>query len=95
MRKSVYNGVSFYEGRPLSAKCIQEIGVKIGGVVRSAQLSTLDDVKRVLATQATHLGANAVVDFQYGQKSVGILESLFSRDDVNWHGSGMAAVVSE
>lgn len=95
MRKTISNGVAFYEGRPVSAKCLQKIEAKIGGVLRSSQLSTLDDVKRVLAAQATQLGANAVVDFQYGQKSVGIFASIFSRDDVNWHGSGTAAIVSE
>jgi uncharacterized protein YbjQ (UPF0145 family) len=74
---------------------MQKLEARIGGVLKSAQLSTLDDVKRVLAAQAKQLGANAVVDFQYGQKSVGIFASLFSRDDVNWHGSGVAAVVQE
>jgi uncharacterized protein YbjQ (UPF0145 family) len=95
MRKTMYDGVAFYESRPTTASCIQKIEAKIGGVLTSAQLSTLDDVKRVLASQAKQLGANSVVDFQYGQKSVGILASLFSRDDVNWHGTGTAAIVNE
>ena len=95
MRKTLCDGIAFYEGRPPSASCMQKLEARLGGVLKSAQLSTLDDVKRVLAAQAKQLGANAVVDFQYGQKSVGIFASLFSRDDVNWHGSGMAAVVTE
>lgn len=95
MRKTICNGIAFYEGCPASAKCIQKIEAKIGGMLRSAQLSTLDDVKRALAMQASQLGANAVIDFQYGQKSVGILASIFSRDDVNWHGNGTAAIVTE
>ncbi len=95
MRKTMCDGVAFYEGHPMSATCIKKIEAKIGGVLRSAQLSTLDDVKRALASQAKEVGANAVVDFQYGQKSVGIFASIFSRDDVNWHGTGMAAIVNE
>jgi uncharacterized protein YbjQ (UPF0145 family) len=95
MRKTMCDGVAFYEGRPASATCVQKIEAKIGGVLTSAQLSTLDDVKRVLASQAKQVGANAVVDFQYGQKSVGILASIFSRDDVNWYGAGTAAVVND
>ena len=95
MRKTLCDGIAFYEGRPPSASCMQNIEARIGGILKSAQLSTLDDVKRVLASQAKQLGANAVVDFRYGQKSVGIFASIFSRDDVNWHGSGVAAVVKE
>jgi uncharacterized protein YbjQ (UPF0145 family) len=94
MRKTLFDGIAFYEGRPPSASCMQIIEARIGGVLKSSQLSTLDDVKRVLASQARQLGANAVVDFRYGQKSVGIFASIFSRDDVNWHGSGVAAVVA-
>ncbi len=95
MRKTMYDGVAFYEGRPPAAQCLQSIEAKIGGVLKSAQLSTLDDVKKVLASRARELGANAVVDFQYGQKSVGIFASLISRDDVNWYGTGMAAFVKD
>lgn len=95
MRKTMCDGIAFYEGCPVAATRLQKVEAQIGGVLTSSQLSTLDDVKRALATQAKQLGANAVVDFQYGQKSVGIWASLFSRDDVNWHGNGMAAVVRD
>jgi hypothetical protein len=95
MRKTICDGIAFYEGCPAEATRLQNVEARIGGVLKSAQLSTLDDVKRALATQAKQFGANAVVDFRYGQKSVGILASLFSRDDVNWHGNGVAAVVRD
>ena len=43
------------------------------------------------------LGGNAVVNFQYGQKSSGWFKSmLLSLDDnIKWHGSGMAAIIPE
>jgi len=95
MRKSVYDGVAFYEGLPPTANCLQRVEARIGGILKSAQLSSLDDIKKVLAAQARQLGGNAVVNFEYGQKSVGIFASIFSRDDVNCHGTGTAAVVHD
>jgi len=93
MYESVFNGVRFIEGRPERARLLAPVSVQIGGVFQSAQLKNLDDVKRLMARQVLEAGGNAVVDFKYGQKSVGLLASFFQRDDVNWHGSGTIAVV--
>jgi uncharacterized protein YbjQ (UPF0145 family) len=46
-----------------------------------------------MAEKAKACGANAIIDFKYGQRSVGFLASLFQRDDVNWYGTGQAAKV--
>ncbi len=63
-------------------------------MIGSAQLKDLDDVERIMAEKARNAGGNAIVDFKYGQRSVGFVRSLFQRDDVNWYGEGKIAVVS-
>jgi hypothetical protein len=94
MYETTCDGVRFIEGRPAKARVIEPIRVEIGGVVRSAQLKNLDDVKRAMAEKVRARGGNAVIDFKYGQKSVGFLRSLLQLDDVNWYGEGTVAVVS-
>ena len=94
MYTSIHDGVRFVEGRPSNARIIKPVAVQIGGVISSSQLKTLDDVKKLMAQQVRAAGGNAVVDFKYGQKSVGFLASLFQRDDVNWYGSGQIAALS-
>jgi len=91
MYESVYDGIRFVEGVPPSAELLDEVTVEIGGVFTSAQLKSLDDVKQLMAGLAKRQRANAIVDFTYGQRSVGFLASLFSRDDVAWYGKGIAA----
>jgi hypothetical protein len=93
MYTAVFEGITFVEGRPPSARIIKPIRVEIGGVLTSAQLKNLDDVKRLMADQTRAAGGNAVVDFNYGQKSVGFWRSLVDRDDVCWYGEGKVAVV--
>jgi hypothetical protein len=89
----VFDGIRFVEGRPAEVQEIAPVTVSIGGVLRSAQLRNLDDVKREMAEKARIAGGNAVIEFRYGQKSVGFLASLFQRDDVNWYGSGIIALI--
>ena len=89
---TVFEGIKFVEGRPAATRIIKPIRVEIGGVFISAQLKNLDDVKRLMAEQVRAAGGNAVVDFKYGQRSVGFWGSLFDRDDVNWYGEGPIAV---
>ena len=93
MYTTVFEGLTFVEGCPPSAKIIKPIRVEIGGVLTSAQLKNLDDVKRLMADQTRRAGGNAVVDFKYGQRSVGFLRSLIDRDDVHWYGEGKAALL--
>ena len=91
---TVFEGIKFVEGCPPKARVIRPIRVEIGGVLISAQLKNLDDVKRLMARQAKESGGNAVVDFKYGQRSVGFWRSLIDRDDVHWYGDGKIAFVS-
>ena len=93
MYTSIYQGITFVEGLPPKFREIRPIRVEIGGIFASAQLKNLDDVKRLMAEQVRSAGGNAVVNFNYGQKSVGFWESIFSRDDVNWYGAGSIAFI--
>jgi hypothetical protein len=90
---TIFEGVKFVEGLPASASIIKPIRVEIGGVLTSAQLKNLDDVKRLMANQARAAGGNAIVDFKYGQRSVGFWRSLIDLDDVYWYGEGNVALV--
>ncbi len=92
MYDTTYEGIRFIEGRPAKVRAIEPIRIEIGGVIRSSQLKTLDDVK-TMAGRVRARDGNAVIDFKYGQKSVGFLRSLFQLDDVNWYGEGVIAFV--
>lgn len=70
---------------------MRAVRVEIGGVLTSAQLKNLDDVKRLMAERTRLAGGDAVVDFKYGQRSVGFWRSLVDRDDVTWYGEGQIA----
>lgn len=93
MYTTVFEGVKFVEGCPPGTRVFEPIQVEIGGIFTSAQLQNLDDVKRIMARKAKEKGGNAVVDFKYGQRSVGFWRSLFDLDDVNWYGEGKIAFV--
>lgn len=93
MVETSFDGVRFFEGRPANARAIEPVRVNLGGMVTSSQLKSLDDVKREMARLATARGGNAIIEFKYGQRSVGFLASLFSRDDVRWYGEGQIASV--
>ena len=82
------NGVKFYESFPLEYEKGIEISISIGGMIKSSQLSTLKDVKILLAKECKLQNEEVLVGFTYGQKSSGMLASLFSRDDVYWYGKG-------
>ncbi len=93
MYSSVFDGIKFVEGCPPGARELRSIRVEISGVFKSAQLKNLDDVKRLMADQAKKKRGNAIIDFKYGQKSVGFWASIFDRDDVKWYGEGKIAVI--
>jgi uncharacterized protein YbjQ (UPF0145 family) len=90
---TVFEGIKFVEECPSSARIIKPIKVEIGGVLTSAQLKNLDEIKRRMADQTRAAGGNAVVDFKYAQRSVGFWRSLIDRDDVHWYGEGKVASV--
>ncbi len=94
MHVTTQDGIAFYEGTPDSYEPIEAVKIEIGGMLISqSQLKTLKDVKRELASRASRAGGNAIVNFQYGQKSVGFFRSILQLDDVNWYGTGTIARV--
>jgi hypothetical protein len=46
-----------------------------------------------MVAKVRRVSGNAVIDFRYGQRSVGFFASLFNRDDVVWYGNGTIARV--
>ncbi len=94
MHVTIQDGIAFYEDLPDKYDRIESVSIEIGGMLISqSQLKTLKDVKRELAARAKSVGGNAIVNFRYGQKSVGFFRSLLQLDDVNWYGSGVIATV--
>lgn len=93
MYYSVHNGVYFVEGVPQGAKLMTPIATTLDGIFSQAQLKSLDDIKAVMARSVRRKGGNAVVGFQYGQKS-SFWRSLLSLDDVRWEASGCVAVIN-
>jgi hypothetical protein len=93
---SLYKGILFFEGYEASAITLEPIEYK-KRCTFNAQLKTLDCVKEQLMEKTIALGGNAVVNFKYGQKSVGWFKSTFFNldDDVRWYGSGVAAIIPE
>lgn len=61
------------------------------------QLQNLNDVKKQLSEKAKKLGANAIINFKYGQKSTTWWRSfiLAFDDNVNWYGSGIAVKLND
>lgn len=95
MRHTEHDGIIFVEGHPANCRLLRPVTVEIGGMLLvQSQLKTLKDVKDELARQAKRTGGNAIVDFEYGQRSVGFFRSLFQLDDINWYGRGHIAVLT-
>lgn len=93
MYQTTHNGIVFIEGRPEHCDELGEVCVAIDGFITQAQLKTLSDVKDLMAQKVRSAGGNAVVNFSYGQKSVGFWKSLLSLDDVAWYGNGIMATI--
>jgi hypothetical protein len=85
---TVFEDIIFVEGADPDSKLIERIECDLSFKL-GAQLKNLNDVKRVLAEKARSVGANAILDFKYGQKS-----RWLALDDVAYYGSGVAAILS-
>jgi hypothetical protein len=93
MYTTVFEGITFVERCPRSARIIGPIRVEVRRVLTSAQPKNRDDVKRLMADQTRAEGGNAIVDFKYGARSAGFWRSRLYRADVRWYGEGNVAVV--
>lgn len=91
---TVHKGVAFIEGHDPNAKIIGPVEYRKAGFYNQ-QLKGLDIVKDQLADKAIAMGGNAIMNFQYGQKSTSWFRSmLLSYDDnINWYGTGVVVVI--
>ena len=92
--KSITKDIIFIEGQ--FDDCQRITKIHYDKSFWNEQSRGLNNVKEQLAHKAKILGANAVVDFKYGQKSSGWFKSILfaSDDDVAWYGEGYAAIIS-
>lgn len=92
---SFHNGIAFIEGGEPNSRKVGHVEYAKDGFYNQ-QLKDLDAVKDQLANKARAMGANAVIDFVYGQKSTSWFRSMFLSldDNINWYGSGTAVVIS-
>ena len=89
-------GIIFVKGKVRNAKILQKIESD-RNLAPNAERHAFYEVKEQLVEKAIALGANAVVDFDYGQKACPCLNSsLFLLDkEMDWHACGMAAILSK
>lgn len=88
--KSVTDGIIFIEGHINNASVIKSVEYKKN--IYNQQLKNLNDIKKQLADKAKSVNANAIMDFEYGQKSASAFRSflLAFDDNVNWYAKGIA-----
>lgn len=80
-------GIYFIEGDVENAKIIRELSIDLTKGYR-AHLKNLQDIKNTFIKEAKSNGANAVINFTYGQK-----HRWFSFDNVGFWGKGQLAIV--
>lgn len=84
---TIFDGIIFIEGDHPRAEKKSRVNVEIGGI--GAQLKSLDNLKKHIASNAKLRNCNCIVQFTYGQKS-----RFFAFDDVAYYGNGYYAVLS-
>jgi hypothetical protein len=83
---TVLNEIFFSESSHPNVQIIKHLSVEI-----SRQNSNLRQVKEKLVVEAKSVGANAIINFRYGQKAHKPWELLaFKWDTESWHGEGDA-----
>ncbi len=93
---SVFNGFLFIEGPEPYAQPLGKVEYnKYEHQFYNQQLLGLDKIKEQLLHKARALGANAIVDFTYGQKSTSWFRSMVLSfdDNINWYASGTAVTI--
>ena len=92
---TVFEDITFVEG---DSEFIEFKGkVEYKKTIFNQQLKNLDDIKHQLADSAKKLGANAIINFKYGQKSLSFFKAMFfaTDDNVNWFATGDAVVIAD
>ena len=92
---SLLNGILFIEGAYPYERDFGAVEYKKN--FYNQQQKNLRDIKEQLAEKAKELGANAIINFKYGQKSSSWFRAalLALDDNVNWFGNGQAVKISE
>ncbi len=92
---TTYEGILFVEGYCdfIEFKC--KVEYKKDSFFNQ-QFRNLDDIKHQLAEKAKNVGANAIINFKYGQKTISFFKSILlgTDDNVNWFAFGEAVLVS-
>lgn len=88
-------GVRFNEGKPDNFVPIEKLSTQLNSGFGQDQLKSLKDVKEAMAVQALSIGGNYIANFTYGQKSGGVLQQLWSVDNVLWYGEGIVGNLNE
>jgi hypothetical protein len=87
--KGNYHAGVFFSEQASGATTLTPISAK-----KNRQNFTLTQIKDMMANQAKAAGANAIVDFRYGQKSHKWYQhSLIKWDSEAWFGEGRAVVL--
>jgi hypothetical protein len=81
-------GVKFDEGMPEKFVELEKLSTQLNSGFGQDQLKSLRDVKEAMAVQALSLGGNYIANFTYGQKTGGVLQQLWSVDNMLWYGDG-------
>ena len=85
------DGVFFTEDSIPGAVPVKRISVEI-----SRQNSNLNEVKSQMASEASAAGANAIMNFRYGQRKHNWWQLVaFKWDTESWYGEGDAVRASE
>jgi hypothetical protein len=86
IKGNLYRDIFFSEDKADNLRVLKHIHVEI-----SRQNSNLTEVKDRMVKEALNAGANAIVNFKYGQRK----HKLFSLqwDSESWHGEGDAVVL--
>jgi len=89
VKGNIFKGIFFTEQSIKPSKVIKTLEVEI-----SRQNSDLTEVKEKMAQEAKVLGADAICEFQYGQKKHSALKLLaFKWDTESWFGKGIAVKI--
>lgn len=94
--KSIMDGVVFVEGPMDSIKQLGNVTHTQKGFF-SQDMKTLSDIKKELVQKAHTMGANAIINFKYGQKSTSYLRAvaLAWNANANWYAEGTAVVLDD
>ena len=94
--KCLHNDIIFIEGSEKFIKSFGKIEYRKDRYYNN-QLQNIDNVKEQMSNKAKQLGANAIINFKYGQRNTTWLRSMLLAfdDNVNWFGSGEAVQLNE